>query len=619
MVMPEHNAPIVRAASMDGAEDTPAWSMDVAENNDRLVEEPEPEVAACDSPAANESVSEAAEPFAGERTGVVMPVLSDIAGVEAPTDVAAGLWTTPPLLNEQGKTAEQVVLRTSRKRLRQKQEVVEYDMSPVHREQSFAPVAARNSWAGFDETTFWAARHRERYFKWFSKFRWWSSRRKKTEVDSRMKLLLARIRWPGEFSKLSPDEKARVMQLFMEESNCPPTLRSWGERVWPASTQGGMRYVKSKRVHLTWQGEWGLLREWSPSPTMPVEELVRRLRSVEQFQQLWEEFQQFAGALSARFKAGVWAASLEVCTETWAEGRGVRVHAHAYVERLTGQIQVRSSQCLFFRASAPQKCSLSLGSQWNTRFLAGLCYLPCSKTGVLWAAGDWKAYAAFPVQVRWVLQTTAAGQRPATAPRADAVRMNASLTYTQPDSEQHFEDRQATETLGSRSKDGLQSTTLPPCARIAAVDRWLSLYGRGHWHQKKFLVLDGPNGMGQTAFVKNLFGSEKTLELKCDAMQHLVLPEFNARHHRCILLDDVSPEFVLKERKVFQCPDHWVQVRWGPTGDKKQQVRLHDTCIVIASNNWCERVALLGAADQAWIVANAVCVRVEAPLWLPRP
>ena len=618
MVMPEHNTPIVRAASIDGASDTPGWSMDVAENQDRLVEKQEPEVAACACLVANKSVSDAAGLFAGERTGVVMPVLSNIAGVEAPTDVAAGLCTLPPLLTEQGKPAEQVVLCTSRKRLRQKQEVVEYDMPLFGRERSCAPVEAGKSWAGFDETTFWAAGHRERYLKWFSKFRWWSSHRKKKDVDSPDELFLARIRWPGEFTKLLPAEKARVMQLFMEESKCPPTLRRWGARVWPASIQTDMVLLRKKRVHLMWQGEWGLLREWSPLPTMPVEELVRRLRLEEQYQQLWEEFQQFAGALSARLKAGVWAASLEVCTESWAEGCGARVHAHAYVERLTGHLDVSISPGFVFRASAPQMC-ISLGAQANTVFLAGLCRLPCSKTGVLWAAGDWKAYADFPVQVRWVLQTTAAGKTPPTAPRADALRVAASLTYRQPDSEQHLEDRQAAETVGSCSKDGVLPTTLPPISPSAEVDRWLSLYGRGHWHQKKFLVLDGPNGMGQTQFVKNLFGFEKTLELKCDAMEHLVLHGFDARHHTCILLDDVSPKFVLKERKVFQCPDHWVQVRWGPTGHKKQQVRLHETCIVIASNNWCERVALLGEADQAWLAGNAVCVRVEAPLWLPRP
>ena len=153
--------------------------MDVAEKNDRLVEEPEPEVAPCDSRAADKSVSEAAEPFAGERSGVVMPVLSDIAGVEAPTDVVAVLWTTPPHLNEEGKTAGQVVLRTPRKRLRQKQEVAEYDMPAVRREESCAPVEASTRWAGFDETAFWAASPRGRYFKWLNKFRWWSNRRKK--------------------------------------------------------------------------------------------------------------------------------------------------------------------------------------------------------------------------------------------------------------------------------------------------------------------------------------------------------------------------------------------------------------------------------------------------------
>ena len=476
-------------------------------------------------------------------------------------------------------------------------------------------------WQGLEEAHFWSLSHQERYMTcFFNKFRWWSSRRKRKDADSDDEVLLARLGSYTGFKELKRDEKARVMQLFMEESNGPPWLRTWVENVWSESKQMGGRSLDSKSVLFTWQGEWGLLTEWSPSPTMPLEDLVRRLRLEEQMQALWEEFQKYVIALSARLPADVWAASLELCTETWAEQRVVRVHAHAYFKSFGGKIKLHSLRSVSFRASAPHKGSCSMGSHRNTGSFAGAYYLLCPKTGVLWSDSNRKPFVDFPVQARWVLQMTVAGKMPQAAARAEVVRTGDCLTRRLPDFDRYFDEVRAAELQAHvAQRVGELESSLSPSRRLPEVEAWQAMYGEGAWHRKKFLVLDGPSGMGKTEFAKGLFGAGNTLELNCAATQHLVLREFNARQHRCIFLDEAPPEYVLKERKIFQCPSGWVELGASPTGNMTYKVWLNDACIVIASNTWTERVAQLGLADQAWIKANSVCVRVEAPLWLPRP
>ena len=134
--------------------------------------------------------------------------------------------------------------------------------------------------------------------------------------------------------------------------------------------------------------------------------------------------------------------------------------------------------------------------------------------------------------------------------------------------------------------------------------------------RRKWRVLDGPSRTGKTQFIMSLFGRESTLEVNAADEESPALQTFDYKKHRCILLDEAPPSMVLRNRKVFQCPNAMVTLGQSKTNCHSYSIYLNETLLAIASNDWQESVDALSRASRDWIYANQVYVKVTRPLWV---
>ena len=72
---------------------------------------------------------------------------------------------------------------------------------------------------------------------------------------------------------------------------------------------------------------------------------------------------------------------------------------------------------------------------------------------------------------------------------------------------------------------------------------------------------------------------------------------------------------ILKNRKVFQCPNAMVMLGQSKTNCHSYSIYVNETLLEIASNEWQESVDALSRASRHWIHANLVYVKVTRPLW----
>ena len=133
--------------------------------------------------------------------------------------------------------------------------------------------------------------------------------------------------------------------------------------------------------------------------------------------------------------------------------------------------------------------------------------------------------------------------------------------------------------------------------------------------RRKFLVLDGPSRTGKTQYAMSLFGRESSLEINAADEEQPSLQHFDFKRHRLVLLDEASPEMVLKNRKVFQAPNALLELGQSKTNCHSYQIYLNNTLLCIASNAWGIAVDALPAASRKWIEANQVLITVARPLW----
>ena len=137
--------------------------------------------------------------------------------------------------------------------------------------------------------------------------------------------------------------------------------------------------------------------------------------------------------------------------------------------------------------------------------------------------------------------------------------------------------------------------------------------------RRKFLVLNGPSRLGKTQFAMSLAPRGRALEVNCAAATHPPLREFDQSAHSLILFDEASPQMVLDNRKLFQCPNAYVTIGSSPTNSLAYSVYLNDTGLVVATNTWRHELAAMPACDRDWLAANMVYVEVENPLWKSAP
>ena len=83
-----------------------------------------------------------------------------------------------------------------------------------------------------------------------------------------------------------------------------------------------------------------------------------------------------------------------------------------------------------------------------------------------------------------------------------------------------------------------------------------------------------------------------------------------------LLFGEATCELVLRNKKLFQAPASFVQSGCSTTNCHKYEHWLHQTAMVITSNNWFMEILLLRSdADREWFDANSVVLHVREKMY----
>ena len=277
---------------------------------------------------------------------------------------------------------------------------------------------------------------------------------------------------------------------------------------------------------------------------------------------------------------------------------------------------VRNPRMLVWRSSMPNKREQLAGIRnRNSGSWSAMYYLQCAKVGLVFSAGNKQPFVDYPVNGSWIFTLAQAGKMLYPAARSELVRTTQGLTRKLADLDRwHRESQQLQLEQHVARRQADLDARLCSFRPVAQVEEWKAAHG-GVCMRKKFLVLQGPSGLGKTEFARRLLGdAAMTFEINMAGSNDFCLRNFVPLQHRLILWDEARPQLVLQQRKLFQCPAAWIDLGASPTGALVYRVWVNDCLMVICSNNWSWLVDQCQAADAAWICANQVLVQVTTSL-----
>ena len=494
------------------------------------------------------------------------------------------------------------------------------------------PTPGVGIWTGYEDLVF--HEHRQKYWYVYRKFKRWLDVRVHALTDEEIvqprgrELVKCRNNWKTTSKVL----KSSVVQEFMAATQAPQELKTWAATVWGPTTESepsadSTYGIRGQLALLTYQGDWGLFQETSlpaagaldeaESADDPFHEVVARLRLFPVLFSLWKEFLQFVMVLRQRFSCENWAASCELCPKTWSESKQVRIHFHMCLKH-NKIMTSRSRDLVVWRDSRPfisHHCThlqQRAGHGW-----AGMYYVVAPKFGAVFQESSKAAFLEFPVNPDWVMTMISSEKMSIRVGREQLIKCGKGLTRRLADLERLSQARREVQ-LEARVRE-VQRHMASSARRFhefPIVRQWLAAASQPFQMRKKFLVLEGPSGVGKTEFVRALFGASRTLELNCASCGLSPdLRQMNPLLHRLVLFDEASPEMVLKNRKLFQAPATLVDLGHSPTGMNVYRVWLNDAVLVVNSNRWSADCLKQSHEDRAWLAANQVLVFVNAPMW----
>jgi hypothetical protein len=420
------------------------------------------------------------------------------------------------------------------------------------------------------------------------------------------------------------EQKGAVSRMFLRTSKAPVVVVDWAPTGWPALSRGPVLrdgrglargWFYGRQVLLTYQGRWGELSDEPSAAGMP--EVLPLLREREVVTDLWAEVRALAAELSDRHHIGEWAVSMELCPDTWESSRKIRVHFHLFL-KAQAKFFLGAAQSAAFRAGAPFK-SQAAGplSTRATSGYAGMYYCLAPKVGVLFSEGSHAPFKGFPVNPDWIFSMLAAEKMTLDDARSELVRAGKGLVRRLGDLERLRRCREEL-VLEQRLLEYNQRIVSGNRAfrHFPVIAEWFAVARAPFQRRKKFLVLEGPSGMGKTEFARHLAGAEATLELNCaNCGNHPDLRRHDALKHLVVFCDEAPPRMVAANRKLFQAPATMLDLGHSPTGRDVYRVFLGDSCIVVSSNSWTAEAAELPEEARAWLQANSVLVKVDAPMF----
>lgn len=418
---------------------------------------------------------------------------------------------------------------------------------------------------------------------------------------------LFRARW----SQASVAVREGAVDMYKEMADLPREAREL--------TAFRVSSRTSRTLLLTYISKEWEINNVAVEPSATVDDVVLAVRRSPDYGAWMASFGKNVLEVNERLGAEHWSWSAEVCPTTWEQQRILQVHFHAYFLRGAGSLRVVPSEAMLFRGARPHSAWppwLNKHGRGRLTMWCGYFYCCCDKVGALMTRSDKEPFVGFPVLIAWVTALVSAGKLRVDAARQLAARcitgcsrvLQELSAYEQVDQRARLEDyrRRVDAELASCHK----AFVVPE-----AVREWLRSFDAVE-HRYRFLVLDGASRLGKTVFARTLCTPGRTpLELNCAGGAEPNLRAFSWFVHGCIIYDEIGPRQVAANRKLFQATDAYVQLAPSSTNMYSYEVFAHRVKMIACSNRWRSELDLMPRQDAAWIEANSVYVRVDAPLW----
>lgn len=386
------------------------------------------------------------------------------------------------------------------------------------------------------------------------------------------------------------------------------------------------------RLMLTWIGAWGRipmhhLREPLSYQT-DIEEVCAILRLHPMVPALWTAIlARMDVILDSVLKPYRYTYSLEMCTDTFRSRGEIQLHVHMFIESNDKHFRVEKSVQLELFGVHPnlsltsEAANLPLtparGRSANAANAAsGHYYLAMPKRGKVFQhianCEPWKDYN---VKVQWITQHWQTCKLSDDAAKAEYVncKINVEQHVRNVEAQQRIKREEQEKEDASRTQKNIAVFTAAPVL-IPEVLTWMETF-RSVEMRYRFLVLDGPSCCGKTQFARGLVGPDRCFVADCSGKNHPDLRAFRRKQHTVLLFDEISAARVLEYKKLFQAGNEEVLCGSSPTNQFSYKINVHQTMLIVASNQWSQQLGELSEDDYHWLARNSLHLRIYGPLW----
>ena len=522
------------------------------------------------------------------------------------------LWnkTAVPLLAIEDKRPDQAIVELPS---------MEEPFAPVD-EEPFAPDGVDDDAADAEADAIIWKRFMQRYRRWVQA--------KMDAVDENDVHTKNRVRFHHNLKRMTLEQRLETVMAFFSERPAEGAFQRQVLDLMDKQLAGKSKkgdFIDSKTALLTFNGPWGVVGDVTVPESVKspltlntaVDELCGALRQHEGVLQLWAAFKKRVEGWKDAFFLSSVAFCMELCTHTLESEGIIRVHFHAFF-RNNSRIRIHRGRDVAFRGCEPFKSDKVMGGTRSIRgpgTNAGMYYLQAPKIGAIFTSGTVLPFKDYLVSGEWIMNLVQAGKMNFHTAREEMVRTAKNLPrLLQSLDRWHQEMQRASLQDHMRVIQMELDASRMPFKSIEVVNEWIRSHETVEMRYK-FLVLCGGSGLGKTQFAKGLVPAGRTLELNMASAPEPDMREYDHSLHDLVLFDECSPQQVLRQKKLFQCPPVEIGLAASATSCHAYKVWVHKKLFVVATNVWLYELSRLTCDDASWLAANSVLYEVLEPLW----
>jgi hypothetical protein len=423
------------------------------------------------------------------------------------------------------------------------------------------------------------------------------------------------------FGELSLKERRGIISQFLAEMKPPawmvPTIGQLQQ-----SSRGAHHkpFSFGKTLLLTYNGSWGVHDTWRDASRFPtLGSFVDHIRAEPFAARLWEEFVEYAKNLMKDLQCSDYAASAEVCTETYQDRKEGRLHLHLWLRSQSRIVFSCQSQLRFMHCFGVPAHTIG-GQPTNARQagFTGALYLSPYKIGSVFSASNRRMFSDYIIQPAWVMNLLQCNKITRESARSLIVQasQNVAKYLHDLDTLELEEQKMATAAL-SQQVLGALTHLARPFHCLDEVEAWKRQYEE-HAFRFKFLVLEGPSRIGKTVFARMTLtpAGKEFYELNCAGDAELDLRGVQPHKHGLVIFDEISPVQVLRQKKVFQAGPTEIQLGQSSTSVYGYSKWFYKMRMVCCSNVWTSVMRALPKDDADWLEKNSVHILRHQPLFM---